>query len=60
MYIADSQNHRIIKTDLSGKLSHIIHSSDVPGDLFRNPGGITIDTKGTVYVTNQGYGRIER
>ncbi len=60
MFIADSENDRVIKTDLQGNIIFSIDSSSVPGGRYKNPGGIAIDSSGIIYATNQGYGKIER
>ncbi|MDX1454578.1 MAG: redoxin domain-containing protein [Gammaproteobacteria bacterium] len=59
IYIADSNNHRILETDLAGKLKRIFGTGE-PGladgaasdARFRQPQGLALDGNGRLYVAD--------
>jgi sugar lactone lactonase YvrE len=66
LYIADGQNHRIRKISTAGMVSTLAGSTSGAADgtgstaLFNYPIGITLDTKGTLYVSDFGNDCIRR
>jgi streptogramin lyase len=66
VYVGDYNNHRIRKITANGEVSTFagstIGSDDGIGKLakFNNPRGITIDSSGNLYVTDQGSHRIRK
>lgn len=58
LYVADSYNNRIRKVSLAGDVSTLAGSTDGKADgpvgeaKFSLPGGITVDSAGTFYVTD--------
>ena len=59
LFISDYNAHTVYKTNLNGKILLTINNQSVPDGRFNNPGGIVRDSAGTIYIANQGYGRIE-
>jgi DNA-binding beta-propeller fold protein YncE len=59
VYIADTDAHRVLVLDLSGKVVRAWGAKgDKPGQ-FRSPAGIALDEKGGVYVADTGNHRIQ-
>jgi DNA-binding beta-propeller fold protein YncE len=59
VYIADTDAHRVLVLDLSGKTVRTWGAKgDKPGQ-FRSPAGIALDEKGNVYVADTGNHRIQ-
>lgn len=59
IYVADTENNRIIKSDKAGKL---LISFGVPGiddGQFSQPQGIVVDPNGYIYVADTGNDRIQ-
>ncbi|WP_319578830.1 beta-propeller fold lactonase family protein [uncultured Methanospirillum sp.] len=59
LFISDYNGHTAYKTDIRGTILLTINNSSVPDGRFNNPGGIVRDSAGTIYIANQGAGRIE-
>ena len=67
LYVADNKNHKIRKITPTGMVSTIAGTSggyaDGPGTTvakFNMPRGVTVDSSGTVYVTDTGNNRVCR
>jgi len=67
LYVADTYNHKIRKITPTGMVSTIAGTSggyaDGPGTTvakFNMPRGVTVDSSGTVYVTDTGNNRVCR
>lgn len=60
IYIVDSGNHRIIRTDRDFNVLGIIKEFDSNGkvDTFRTPRGICVTSEGHVYVADTGNSRV--
>jgi DNA-binding beta-propeller fold protein YncE len=59
IYIADTDAHRVVVLDISGKM---VLTWGVKGDKlgqFKSPAGITVDEQGRVYVSDTGNDRIQ-
>jgi sugar lactone lactonase YvrE len=59
IYVADTDEHRILALNLDGK---VLHAWGAKGDKvgeFRSPAGITVDEKGRIYVADTGNHRIQ-
>jgi len=59
IYLADTNAHRIVVLDMSGKM---VLTWGVKGDKFgqfKSPAGISVDEQGKVYVSDTGNGRIQ-
>jgi DNA-binding beta-propeller fold protein YncE/tetratricopeptide (TPR) repeat protein len=59
IYIADTDVHRVVVLDMSGKM---VLTWGVKGDKpgqFKSPAGIAVDEQGRVYVSDTGNGRIQ-
>lgn len=56
IYIADTGNNRIVKTDLSGELITVFKNEE--GGGFNNPKGVFADKKGEIYVADTGNRRL--
>jgi DNA-binding beta-propeller fold protein YncE len=59
IYIADTDAHRVVVLDMSGKT---VLAWGVKGDKlgqFKSPAGIAVDEQGKVYVSDTGNGRIQ-
>lgn len=57
IYISDTENHRVLVTDKSGKLIKTFvkpNETGVPEDLDFRPTRVTMDSKGYVYVISNG------
>ncbi|MDD1727600.1 MAG: NHL repeat-containing protein, partial [Methanospirillum sp.] len=59
LFISDYNAHTAYKTDIRGNILLTFDNRSVPDGRFNNPGGIARDSTGTIYIANQGYGRIE-
>lgn len=59
IYIADSDAHRVIVLDQSGKTVLAWGSKGDENGQFRYPSGIAVDEQGNVYVADAGNGRIQ-
>jgi DNA-binding beta-propeller fold protein YncE len=59
IYIADSDAHRVIVLDQSGKAVLTWGSKGDQNDQFKRPSGIAVDEQGNVYVVDAGNGRIQ-
>ncbi|WP_409345628.1 YIP1 family protein [Paenibacillus sp. MBLB4367] len=55
IYIADTDNNRVVHLDADGELRRII---DVPGSKLNKPRGVFVDADGTVYIADTGNKRI--
>ncbi len=59
IYIADTDAHRVVVLDMSGKMTRTWGvKGDMPGE-FKSPSGISIDEQDRVYVSDTGNGRIQ-
>ena len=59
IYIADTDAHRVVVLDMSGKM---VLAWGLKGDKlgqFKSPAGIAVDEQGKVYVSDTGNGRIQ-
>jgi DNA-binding beta-propeller fold protein YncE/tetratricopeptide (TPR) repeat protein len=59
IYIADTDAHRVVVLDMSGKT---VHSWGLKGDKLgqlKSPAGIAVDEQGKVYVSDTGNSRIQ-
>lgn len=56
IFIVDSGNHRIVKTDKTGKVLNIFGSGDEKG--FNNPQGIFVDKNENMYIADTDNERI--
>ena len=58
IYIADTDNSRIIKTNTSGELIFEIRSADGEDDVLLKPQGIFVTEEDHIYVADSGNGRL--
>ncbi|UVI30157.1 YIP1 family protein [Paenibacillus spongiae] len=60
IYIADTNNNRIVRLNESGELEGVISSFDNAGknDMFNKPSGIFVDRNGDLFVADTQNGRI--
>lgn len=56
LYVADTMNNRVIKTDLSGKCLAVYNSDGQKG--FWQPKGVCTDSQGNIYIADTGNSRI--
>ena len=56
VYIADTGNNRIVKTDLNGKLLAVYNNE--AGGGFNNPKGVYADKNGDIYIADTGNRRL--
>jgi DNA-binding beta-propeller fold protein YncE len=59
LYIADTDAHRVVVMDRSGKLVRAWGQKGSKQGQLREPGGIAVDEKGVVYVSDTGNNRIQ-
>ncbi len=59
LYIADTDAHRVVVMDRSGKLVRTWGQKGSKQGQLREPGGIAVDEKGVVYVSDTGNNRIQ-
>ena len=60
IYVADSNNNRIEKTDLYGNYISQFGVSGHANGQFSTQAGVAVDNKGNIYVADTGYNRIEK
>ncbi|MGQ9609430.1 MAG: Ig-like domain-containing protein [bacterium] len=60
IYVADSNNHRILKFSPQGDLIDIIGSWGFQDGQFQNPSGVALDTSGNIYVADTKNHRIQK
>ncbi len=60
IYVADSNNHRILKFSPQGDLIDIIGSWGSQEGQFQNPSGVALDTSGNIYVADTKNHRIQK
>ena len=53
IYILSAEGNTLIVVDHEGRLNYAIH---LKKSLFKQPEGITFDSKGTMYISNEGHG----
>ena len=53
IYIISAEGNTLVVLDNLGKIIHTIH---LKKSLFKQPEGITFDSKGTMYISNEGHG----
>ncbi len=58
VYVTDSENHRFMKFDSTGKLITKLGTRGDGDDQFRYPSGIAVDASGRVYISDSGNYRI--
>ena len=58
IYIADTDNSRIVKTNTSGELIFEIYSADGEEDLLSKPQGLFVTEEDHIYVADSGNGRL--
>lgn len=58
IYIADTDNSRIVKTNTSGELIFEIYSADGEEDVLLKPQGLFVTEEDHIYVADSGNGRL--
>ena len=58
IYIADTDNSRIVKTNTSGELIFEIYSADGEDDTLSKPQGLFVTEEDHIYVADSGNGRL--
>lgn len=60
LYVADTENKRVLKLDANGNVLHVFGTDGKEGDPARlqQPKGVYVDANGIVYVVDAGNGRI--
>jgi hypothetical protein len=58
LYIADTGNSRIVKTDFDGNILMELTSGADSADLLKNPQGVFVTEEGGIYVADTGNSRI--
>jgi DNA-binding beta-propeller fold protein YncE/Flp pilus assembly protein TadD len=59
IYIADTDAHRVVVLDMSGKMVFTWGEKGDRFGQFKSPSGIAVDDQGRVYVADTGNGRIQ-
>jgi DNA-binding beta-propeller fold protein YncE len=60
VYIADTWEHRILKTDPLGRLQMEMGGLGWTGSQFKNPQGVAVDSKGNIYISDTGNNRVHK
>lgn len=58
IYIADTGNNRVLKTDADGNVLMEIAYADVKDDFLKEPRGVYVTDKGHIYIADSGNGRV--
>ncbi len=53
VYIVSAEGNTLVVVNREGKLKYVV---DLKKSLFKQPEGITFDSKGTMYISNEGHG----